>query len=407
MDSEDDSYFKNDINKSKSETDRMIPDYSQDTTNKINKEPVYALYKWRWVIVIFFCTSVTASGVGMMGFSPITTIIQELYGITDFEAQLLMMVFVILYIPLMFPANYLIENKGICIPIYIASVTMILGAWIRMLVNVNYNFVLVGQIFMAIGQPFMLTGPAKVAGLWFSENEQALATTLGSLAQPIGAMIGFLIPLPFVKDSDKHAADGKDKFQFYILVQSIIITVLGLPIVFCARNKPPTPPSKSAEEMDNMVIESQISSLCKLIKDRNFIMILFAFSFIFSVYVTLGASVSQLSDRFGFDSKDNSIFGTVFIVAGLVGSFAHAIPLDIYQYYKYQYIVIGFLCILSTVAMTGGFHSGKLSIACLAIGFLGAAQLPIIGVSYSFAAESTFPINEAHSCGFLQLIGSI
>lgn len=33
--------------------------------------------------------------------------------------------------------------------------------------------------------------------------------------------------------------------------------------------------------------------------------------------------------------------------------------------------------------------------------------MPVIGVSFAFAAEVTFPINEAHSCGFLQLVASL
>lgn len=39
--------------------------------------------------------------------------------------------------------------------------------------------------------------------------------------------------------------------------------------------------------------------------------------------------------------------------------------------------------------------------------FLGVAQLPIIGVAYSFCAEITYPVNEAMSCGMLQLFGSV
>ena len=323
-----------------------------DSTSQVRHQKEYTLYGWRWVIVTTFCASVTASGLGMMGFSPITTIIQELYGINDFEGQLLMLVFVILYIPLMFPANYLIENKGISIPIWIASVTMIAGAWIRMLVNVNFYFVLIGQILMAFGQPFMMTAPPKLAGLWFSDDEQALATTLGSLAQPIGCALGFVLPLIFISDDDKYSSDGQSKFAIYILVQSIIITVLGLPIIFCVKDKPKTPPSKSAEKSLYIQIESQFSSLWKLVKNKDFLTILFGFSFIFSIYITLGSTVSQISDSFGDSSSDNSIFGTVFIFSGLVGSFAHAIPLDIYQFYRYQYILIGVLCILSTIAFT-------------------------------------------------------
>mmetsp|Transcript_37055 Transcript_37055/g.42574 ORF Transcript_37055/g.42574 Transcript_37055/m.42574 type:complete len:81 (-) Transcript_37055:407-649(-) len=79
-----------------------------------------------------------------------------------------------------------------------------------------------------------------------------------------------------------------------------------------------------------------------MLKNPDYLTILGAFSFIFSVYVTLGATVAQITERFDFDSSDNSIFGTVFVIAGLVGSFAHAIPLDIYQKYKLQYVIIGF-----------------------------------------------------------------
>ena len=228
-----------------------------------------------------------------------------------------------------------------------------------------------------------------------------------SNTQPIGAVIGFVLPLPFISDSDKTNPDGKSKFQFYILIQSIIITVLGLPIMFWVRNQPPSPPSHSAEKMLRMRIESQFVSIWKLLKNRDFLMILGAFSFIFSIYVTLGATVGQLTDNFGFESSDNSVFGTVYIITGLVGSFAHAIPLDIFQFYKYQYILIGVLWVLSSIATTLALGYGELWSAWIALAFLGAAQLPIIGVSYSFAAEVTFPINEAHSWGFLQLVGSL
>lgn len=214
----------------------LLSNLNQTASNKLGgsditdkqkfEEKSYKLYFRRWLIVAFFCTGLAGNGLGMMGFSPITPIIQDVYNIGDFEAQLLMLVFVLLYPPLMFPVNYIIEHKGIVIPIVISTICNVIGAWTRMLVNTNFYLVIVGQIFMAIAQPFMLTAPAKLAGLWFSDSEQALATTLGSLAQPLGAVMGFLLPLPFISDADRGSPDAKSKFEFYILIQSIIITVL-------------------------------------------------------------------------------------------------------------------------------------------------------------------------------------
>mmetsp|Transcript_7473 Transcript_7473/g.6616 ORF Transcript_7473/g.6616 Transcript_7473/m.6616 type:complete len:216 (+) Transcript_7473:1-648(+) len=212
---------------------------------------------------------------------------------------------------------------------------------------------------MALGQPFVVTAPPKIAGLWFSDGEQALATTLGSLAQPIGAVIGFLLPLPFISDDDGKSADGESKFLFYVLIQSIVITVLGAPIIFLIRNKPPTPPSASAVELESIKIQSQLKSIWALLKNPAFLAILGTFSCLFSVYITLGATVGQLTDQFGFGPRDNSIFGSVFATFGIIGSFIHAIPLDIYQKYRLQYIIIGFTSIVTCVGVRFGLNSGS------------------------------------------------
>ncbi|CAI2366185.1 unnamed protein product [Moneuplotes crassus] len=396
---------KNDISTHElNETEPLKGTTDQDQTESISQ---YKLSMRRWPLNIFYSTSVVGSALGMLGFSPITDVMQGIYGVSDFEVQLLMLVFVIFYIPLMFPANYLIEHKGISIPIILATILLIAGAWIRMFANYSFYFILVGQILMAMGQPFVVTAPPKIAGLWHSDNEQALGTTLGSLAQPIGAVLGFLLPLPFISDSDKDSPDGKSKMLFYILIQSIIITVISFPILLIVKDKPDTPPSRSAEEFLKIVPESQVKNFCKLMKNRDFLSILGAFSCIFCVYITLGATVGQITKEFEFGAHDNSYFGAVFAVAGILGSFIHAVPLDAYQKYKLQFIIIGITSVMGIVATTLGLYSQIFWVAALCMGFMGFVLLPIISVSYAFAAEVSFPVNEAHSCGFLQLIGSI
>ncbi len=86
-----------------------------------------------------------ASGLAQIGLSPIMSIISELYGVSGITTSLLILPFTIFFIPLIFPANYLIENYGITIPVYIASITLVIGAWIRMFVNTSFYFLLAGQ----------------------------------------------------------------------------------------------------------------------------------------------------------------------------------------------------------------------------------------------------------------------
>jgi hypothetical protein len=45
-----------------------------------------------------------------------------------------------------------------------------LGAGIRCMINLSFTFVLIGQFFCAVGQPFILNAPAKIATYWFKEQ---------------------------------------------------------------------------------------------------------------------------------------------------------------------------------------------------------------------------------------------
>lgn len=241
---------------------------TRENSDSNNNKKTYELYPIRWAMCAFFTTSIAASGLGMVGFSAITPIISEIYGVSGLVTTMLVLPFIILFIPCIFPANYLIDKTGIRVPVYFASATLLAGAWIRLLVNTDFYFVIAGQVIMAIGQPFMLSAPAKLASLWFGDNERAIATTLGSLAAPLGAVTGFLLPLPIISESDETPkSHGRSVFFKYILIQNIIITVLAIPIIFLIRNNPPTPPSKSAAKAMQTKSAGQCRSIGELFKN--------------------------------------------------------------------------------------------------------------------------------------------
>jgi hypothetical protein len=90
-----------------------------------------------------------------------------------------------------------------------------------------------------------------------------------------------------------------------------------------------------------------------------------------------------------------------------MGSFVHALLLDKYNKYKIQYITIGISCTIAMAAVTAVIGQENLLLSSIILFFLGVSQLPIIGVAYSFCAELTYPVNEALSCGVLQMVGSV
>lgn len=66
-----------------------------------------------------------------------------------------------------FPANFVIDTKGLRFSFLIGSGLYAVGIFLYTLVNQGYFFVLIGAILVAIGQPFVVNCPAKVATFWF------------------------------------------------------------------------------------------------------------------------------------------------------------------------------------------------------------------------------------------------
>lgn len=52
-------------------------------------------------------------------------------------------------------------------------------------------------------------------------------------------------------------------------------------------------------------------------------------------------------------------------------------------------------------------HLKNLALTSIGLAVLGGSVVSIIGVGYSFCSEVTFPIGEAVSCGFLQVMASL
>ena len=79
-----------------------------------------------------------------------------------------------------------------------------------------------------------------------------MATTVATVANPLGVAVGFLIPSIFVDPTDV-LPENRDRARTDIVnslyCQAIIGTVVALLIAIFFREKPPTPPSPSAAPM--------------------------------------------------------------------------------------------------------------------------------------------------------------
>ena len=85
---------------------------------------------YRWFIISFYALNQVSGAMAMVGFAPVAQLMIEAYDVTAFETTFLVLIFHLLYIPLNFPANYLMDKFGMVLPTLISGFALIIGAWI-------------------------------------------------------------------------------------------------------------------------------------------------------------------------------------------------------------------------------------------------------------------------------------
>jgi len=84
---------------------------------------------------------------------------------------------------------------------------VIIGSWGRYYAPYwadNFKYILIPTSIVAIFEPALTDGVGKVATQWFHDDERALATNIGSLANALGTLMGFGLVNIYVHDSDRH-----------------------------------------------------------------------------------------------------------------------------------------------------------------------------------------------------------
>ncbi|CAF3310901.1 unnamed protein product [Rotaria sp. Silwood2] len=127
-----------------------------------------------------------------MTFAPIEVETSKFYNITTAEVNALAIVFLFLYTFGTILSIWLSRKLSMRMIIIIGSI-LNLGVFIRLLSlikqNNSYLPLIIGQIFPAIGAPFFLNSTALFSARWFSPSQRDIATSICSMANPLGYIL--------------------------------------------------------------------------------------------------------------------------------------------------------------------------------------------------------------------------
>jgi LPXTG-motif cell wall-anchored protein len=351
----------------------------------------FKVYKYRWVVLLAFMLVVAINQLLWITFAPITGDAAKFYGVSDLSIGLLSMSFMIVYILVSIPASWVIDTYGIRVAVGIGAILTGIFGIMRGLTASSYTWVLVAQIGIAIGQPFILNAVTTVAARWFPVRERATASGLGSLAMYLGIFLG-LILTPFLSA----------RFQIGGMLMAYGVAAVVAAIVFFifAKERPATPPCPPEMEVRSLVWDG----LKKIFRQRDFILLLVIFFIGLGAFNAVTTWIEDILRPRGFSSAQAGIIGGLMILGGIVGALVIPTLSDHYRR-RIPFIILALLG--TALGLTGialGASYWLLLVSAFVMGFFLLSAGPI---GFQYGAEITYPTPEGTSNGLLILMGQI
>lgn len=369
-------------------------------------------YKRRWFMLLLFVAYSFSNAYQWIHLNIIGNVVMLYYNQSlpedSFQKETaidwLSMIYMLCYIPLIFPATWLLDRKGLRINVICGAFLNALGAWLKCacLSPERFPVLMFAQTICAIAQIFILGIPARLAAVWFGPNQVSTATSMGVFGNQVGCAAGFLIPPLLVPYSENLDEIGRDLgIMFYI--GAGVTTALFLTIIVVFKDKPPRPPSK-AQMLAAQGGEEQryFNSLKNLFRNKNFILLTITYGINTGCYYGIGTLLNPIILYYfpGHELAAGQI-GLTLVLAGVLGSVVAGLWLDRTKSFKPTTIGIYFLSMAGMVALTFTMDVGLIWVVFLTGGALGFFMTGYLPVGFEFAAEITYPESEGTSSGLL------
>ncbi|MGQ4872436.1 MAG: MFS transporter [Promethearchaeia archaeon] len=354
-------------------------------------DPEIRVYSYRWIVLLMFILVNITIQILWISFASVTSIAMDYYNVDALSIYLLSMSFMIVYIPVTFLASWIIDKFDFKIGAGIGAMLAGGFGFLRMFAGTNFTLVLIFQIGIAIGQPFILNSITKLSANWFPESERTSATGLSLIAGFIGIALGLFITPFIVKNMG---------FFAMLLIYGIISLATGLLFIFLAKDRPLTPPSKVIVEEKVFMFEG----MKQLFTNKYFIILLIMYFIGLGIFNTITTYIESIVLPRDFDSTFAGIMGGLMLLGGIVGCIVMSYLSDTFQIRKPLIITSITLATISLLVIS--FSSDGTLLLLFAFLF-GYGIISVAPVALEYAVDITSPVPEASSNGALMMIGQV
>lgn len=174
------------------ESDRELPPAERHAM--LPAEPQEAalqtrLYRRRFAVLGVFSLYSLLNAFQWIQYSIITSIFTHFYGVSNVMIDWLSVVYMVAYIPLIFPATWLLDRRGLRVTALLGAGLNCAGAWLKCASAAPGLFwvTMVAQVVCSVAQVFILGLPSRIASVWFGPREVSTACATAVLGNQVSS----------------------------------------------------------------------------------------------------------------------------------------------------------------------------------------------------------------------------
>uniref|UniRef100_A0ABI7W6M6 Choline/ethanolamine transporter FLVCR1 n=1 Tax=Felis catus TaxID=9685 RepID=A0ABI7W6M6_FELCA len=361
--------------------------------------PQTALSARRFVVLLIFSLYSLVNAFQWIQYSVISNVFEGFYGVSSLHIDWLSMVYMLAYVPLIFPATWLLDTRGLRLTALLGSGLNCLGAWVKCASVQQHLFwvTMLGQCLCSVAQVFILGLPSRIASVWFGPKEVSTACATAVLGNQLGAAIGFLLPPVLVPNTQNNTDLLACNISTMFYGTSSVATFLCFLTIIAFKEKPQYPPSQAQAVLQNSppAKYSYKKSIRNLFRNVPFVLLLITYGIITGAFYSVSTLLNQMILTYykGEEVSAGKI-GLTLVVAGMVGSILCGFWLDytkIYNFFMTGYLPLGFeFAVEITYPESEGTSSGLLNAAAQIFGILFTLAQGKLTTDYSPKAGNIF-----------------
>lgn len=367
------------------------------------------VYGRRWLMLLIFALVSMMNAFQWIQFSIITSLLSKYYGVDSQTVNWTSLVYMVVYVPLIFPGAWVMDKMGLRVTLLIGSFGTAAGAWIKVLSVAPDRFyvALIGQTMAAISQVFILSVPPNIAATWFGSNQVSSACSIGVFGNQLGVALGFLLPPILVKDGTIDTIGNGLSLMFYIVAG--VCTALLIAVIVGFQAKPPLPPSVARYSNPSSTESMNYSqSIKRILLNRDYVILLVTYGINVGVFYAMSTLLNQtVLQHFPGQEESAGQIGLTIVVCGMAGSVLGGIILDRTHKFKETTLAVYGLAVVGMVAYTFSFNVELIAVTFITAGAVGFFMTGYLPVGFEFAAELTYPEPEGTSSGLLNASAQI